>query len=294
MLHILARHLYLIAVGGGALSFAAARALGGPLEAAVFGWSLATLALGIALERLAPFDARWACRQGDSAVDATSAAVLIGAVDPLLKAALPLAAVLLSSTIAAPIAWPLADAPLVLQSGAALLWIEFAKYWSHRIHHGHPALWWLHALHHGSERLYWLNNLRFHPLNHALNTVVALLPLLLAGVPQDALLGALAVTQPVVLLQHLNARTDNGWLNRVFSTNEVHRWHHSAEPSEAQANFGSALVLFDQLFGTYRPADARSRPSAIGLFGDGAGYPARASYLRQLIAPLLPPCCRPA
>lgn len=294
MLRFLTRHLYLLAVGGGALSFTAARIVDAPLEAAVLGWSLATLALGIALERLAPFDPLWARSHGDTAVDATSAAVLIGAVDPLLKAALPLAAVALLSGIAAPTAWPLADAPLALQIGSALLWIEFAKYWSHRIHHEHPALWWLHALHHGSTRLYWLNNLRFHPLNYAINTTVALLPLLLVGAPQEALLGALAIAQPVMLLQHLNARTDNGWLNRVFSTNEVHRWHHSADPAEAHANFGGALVLFDQLFGTYRPAAAHDRPRAIGLFGNGAGYPARASYLHQLIAPLLPPCCRPA
>ncbi|MDZ4289605.1 MAG: alpha-E domain-containing protein [Prosthecobacter sp.] len=38
--------------------------------------------------------------------------------------------------------------------------IEFGKYWAHRLHHRLAPLWWLHAMHHGSERLYALNNLR--------------------------------------------------------------------------------------------------------------------------------------
>jgi len=115
--------------------------------------------------------------------------------------------------------------------------------------------------------------------------------LLLLGVPPDVLLGAVALTQPVVMLQHLNVHTRSGWLNYLFSTNELHRWHHSAEPREANSNFGSALVLWDQVFGTFRH-HPEAQPARIGLFGDGSGYPAKASYLQQLLSVFTPACCR--
>jgi sterol desaturase/sphingolipid hydroxylase (fatty acid hydroxylase superfamily) len=290
MTSLFVRHLYLVATLGGGTSFALGLHAGWPLEAVLLGWSLLVLATGIALERAKPFDRDWQRARGDTGTDLTSAAVLIGLVDPLLKASLPVLTVALLGERSA--AWGLSGAPLPLQIAAAILWIEFAKYWMHRAHHKQPALWRLHALHHGSERLYWLNNFRFHPLNHALNALASMLPLWLVGAPEVVLLGAVAVTQPVVMLQHANIDLRSGWLNRVFSTNEVHRGHHSSQPAEANANYGSALVLWDHVFGTYRAPEAASRPHRIGLFGDGHGYPARASYWRQLIGGWQPACCR--
>ena len=288
MRELIARHLYLFAVGGGVAAFMAGRALALPLEPMVLGWSVFVLAIGVLLERLMPFERRWQRAQGDVATDAASAVVLVGVVDPLLKAALPVLAVwaLGASGSGA----PALSLPFAAQALLALLWIEFAKYWSHRWHHGVRALWWLHALHHGSRRLYWLNNFRFHPLNHAINTGASLLPLWLLGFPADAMLAAVAIAQPVILLQHVNVDLRSGWLNRVFSTNELHRWHHSSVPGEANANFGSALVLWDQLFGTYRPASGA--PASIGLFGNGGGYPAAKPYWHQLGSMLHLSCCR--
>lgn len=289
MRHLLIRQLYLLAVGGSLAAFWLAQRAGWPLEPVVLGWSVLVLATGAWLERAAPFDARWRQSHEDTTTDATSAAVLIGLIDPLLKAAVPVLAVLLVGAASAS-PWALEAWPFAAQVAAALLWIEFAKYWSHRAHHTVHGLWWLHALHHGSERLYWLNNFRFHPLNHLVNTLAAMLPLALVGAPQDVLLATVAVSQPVLMLQHLNADTRNGWLNRIFSTNELHRWHHSAESREANSNYGSALVLWDQVFGTYRLQ--AGRPARVGLFGEGGGYPARASYLQQLLSAFTPACCR--
>ncbi|HEV8691445.1 MAG TPA: sterol desaturase family protein [Ideonella sp.] len=292
MLHFLGRCLYVLAVGGSAAVFSAAMAFGWPLEAIVLGWSVAVLAAGVLLERFAPFEPRWSRSHGDSATDAISAGVLIGLVDPLVKAVLPVAALALLAHAGAPASgWWLSESPFALQVLAAVLWIEFSKYWSHRAHHRVAGLWWLHALHHSSERLYWLNNFRFHPLNHLFNTLVSLLPLLLLGAPQEVLLGAVALTQPVLMLQHLNARVRSGWLNFVFSTNELHRWHHSARPEEANSNFGSALVLWDHVFGTFRYRADENRPAKVGLF-DGGRYPAGAPYLQQLLSLFTPACCR--
>ena len=129
-------------------------------------------------------------------------------------------------------------------------------------------------------------------------------PLLVLGVPADVVLACLAITQPVLMLQHANVDLRSGWLNRVLSSNEAHRWHHSSRAAEANCNFGSALLVFDHLFGTYRAAGSRTdtnasanpsavaAPATLGLFSDAAHYPATAGYFRQLGSMFSPACCR--
>jgi sterol desaturase/sphingolipid hydroxylase (fatty acid hydroxylase superfamily) len=289
MKDFMTRWLYPLAVGASLAAFWIGMALHWPLAPIVLACSVLVVGIGVLLERVAPLDPAWGRRGFDTATDVASATVVVGLIDPALKAVLP---VLASAAFGArPGAdWALAQWPFLAQAAAAVLWIEFAKYWSHRAHHEWHGLWRMHAMHHSSERLYWLNNFRFHPANHLINTVAAIFPLLALGAPQDVLLAAAAFTQPVLMLQHLNVDTRNGWLNRIFNTNELHRWHHSVEPREANSNYGSALVLWDQVFGTWRPQPGR--PARIGLFGNGHGYPARASYLHQLISSLTPACCR--
>ncbi len=289
---LISRHLLWLSIGASLVAFLIARANGGPLETVVTLSSIVVLALAAVLERWMPYRPAWNQASVDTRTDLGSAAVLIGAVDPLLKVALPVALITLWPAAAQlePAAHPAHDLPFALQVVSALLWIELAKYGTHRWHHANRGLWWLHALHHSSRRLYTLNNFRFHPLNHAINQVFAIGPLLLAGVPADVLLACLAITQPVLMLQHANIELRSGWLNRVFSSNEAHRWHHSASVAEANCNFGSALLLWDHVFGTWRAAG--SGPAAIGLFGDGGHYPATRGYLTQLGSMFGPACCR--
>ena len=97
--------------------------------------------------------------------------------------------------------------------------------------------------------------------------------MLAIGVPGPVILGYFAVTLPVLVTQHANLPLRNGWLNLVFSTNEVHRWHHSARAGEGDSNFGRALVIWDQAFGTYRYQPAGNDPGRVGLYA-GSSAPA--------------------
>jgi len=275
------------------VSFWHAYATGRDLELAVLLPSFVALIIGAVAERWLPYRRDWSRPRGDVTTDLASMALLFGMVDPLIKWAAPLA---LTAALART---PLADAlaffptqwPFVLQVLLATLVVEFGSYWAHRWHHERPALWWLHALHHGSERLYTLNNFRFHPLNYLINYLLGFVPLLLIGVPPAVMYGYFALTLPVLMLQHANLPLRHGWLNHVFSTNEVHRWHHSNRATEGDSNFGRALVLWDQLFGTYRNQAGANDPAQVGLYA-GSRYPARVSFGRQLASMLLPGCCR--
>lgn len=172
------------------------------------------------------------------------------------------------------------------------LWIEFAAWASHWAHHRYKPLWALHAMHHSTEQLYTLNNFRFHPFNHVLNHLAMILPLLWFGIAAEAILVYTALTLPVLLLQHSNIAFDFGRLNLLFNTNDLHRWHHSAKPAEGTKNLGRALVLWDQIFGTYlRPAGLNG-PSKIGLFSASLSFPPASKYWAQLAWPFSPDCCR--
>lgn len=291
----LSRHLLVLVAVASLGAFAAVRAAGGPLEPVVLLASVLTLLLASVLERYYPYRTRWNQPNGDRATDWASAATLVAVVEPLLKLLGTLALLAVyghsgpGNTTSS--VW-LQSLPFALQVVLAALFIEFGKYWAHRLHHRLAPLWWLHAMHHGSERLYALNNLRFHPLNHAINFALSMLPALLLGFPAEAILCYLAISQPVLMLQHANLGLRSGWANYVFSTNEVHRWHHSTESSEGDSNFGSAFVLWDQVFGTFRYTPAGNDPARVGLFAASALYPARAGYWGQVKSMFLPRCCR--
>jgi sterol desaturase/sphingolipid hydroxylase (fatty acid hydroxylase superfamily) len=182
--------------------------------------------------------------------------------------------------------------PLWQQIGLVVLWIEFAGWASHWAHHRFAPLWALHAMHHSTEHLYTLNNFRFHPFNHVLNHLAMILPLLWIGVSADAILVYTALSLPVLLLQHSNIAFDFGRLNLVFNTNDLHRWHHSAQPTEGVMNLGRALVLWDQVFGTYLRPPAMTAPVRIGLFASSRRFPSATRYWAQLAWPFTSGCCR--
>ena len=271
-----------------------ARWVGWNLELVVLAGTVGTLVLACALERVLPHEVNWVGLGVDTATDLTSAAIIVGIVDPALKYAGPVLAVGAWQLFgwSSPLGDWLSTQPYVPQLLAVISLSELGRYWAHRLHHTHAWLWKLHALHHSSERLYALNNFRFHPLNYLNNFFVGVFPLMLLGVPADVMLGYLAVSQPVLMLQHANLDLRSGWLNYIFSTNEVHRWHHSTAPAEANQNYGYAFALWDHVFRTFHYAAERNTPRRIGLFAESLDYPTHGRYLVQLAHAFKSGCCR--
>ncbi len=240
----------------------------------------------IALERFWPAQASWSeMPRSELAGDIGSFVLIFGILDSGLKWLTPF---LLLAIL--PSAGNL-SIPLWQQIAIATLWIEFAAWVSHWAHHRYKPLWALHAMHHSTERLYTLNNFRFHPLNHVINHLAMILPLLIVGISSEAVLVYSALALPVLLFQHSNVAFKFGALNRVFNTNDLHRWHHSAKPSEGTKNLGRALVVWDQLFGTYLRPSGSDRPEKIGLFQVSNTYPAASRFWAQLMWPFTKDCC---
>jgi sterol desaturase/sphingolipid hydroxylase (fatty acid hydroxylase superfamily) len=288
---LIRNYLVLMLVIGSLVLFATAWHIGISLEISVLAASISTLALVGWLERKMPYRKQWNKNHGDLVTDLASASVLVAVIDPLIKAIAPLALVALYDVF---FTKPLVvELPFWVQVPLVLLSVEYGKYWSHRLHHTLAPLWWLHAMHHSSERLYFINGMRLHPLNYVVGFALSVFPVMFMGFSHEAILGYLAIAQPVVLLQHANIDLRHGVLNKVFSTPEVHRWHHSTIPNEANRNFGNALLIWDHVFGTFKSETGFGETSEVGLFSSSkTHYPATSSYLAQLLSMFKPPCCR--
>lgn len=183
--------------------------------------------------------------------------------------------------IVGPRPWP-HGAPHAVQGLIALALSDFAKYWVHRLAHEHPWLWRFHAEHHSPRRMYSLNGVRLHPFNALWNLVLdAAIPLIL-GLDARDIVWIAVVRGAVSVLQHANVEMRLGPLDWIFSTPVLHRWHHSAKLEEANANYGSTLIVWDILFGTRRLPLRRRTPGRLGL-ADGANHPD--AFWDQLVFP---------
>lgn len=163
----------------------------------------------------------------------------------------------------------LAGEPLWLQVLALLLVLDFFFYVMHRLKHRWTWWWRLHETHHSSIDLDWLSTVRFHPLEKVLDRVVYLLPLLVLGVSDGALITWAAVDAFWGMLIHSNLNLRLGPLIYIFNGPELHRWHHSPNARFQRCNFGNNLSCFDWVFGTaYLPDET---PVEFGI--EDSAYP---------------------
>jgi len=172
--------------------------------------------------------------------------------------------------------------PILIQVLLMILLADFLRYWLHVACHRIPFLWRFHAVHHSPHRLYWLNVGRFHPFEKATQFLFDAFPFILLGVG-DRVLALYFVFYAVNgFFQHCNIHLRFGWLNYVISSAELHRWHHSHLPREANANYGNNVIVWDVLFGT-RFLPQNRQVERLGL--KNREYPT--GFLSQLRTPFI-------
>jgi sterol desaturase/sphingolipid hydroxylase (fatty acid hydroxylase superfamily) len=215
--------------------------------------AIAAVALTVAvLERVVPYRAEWHPGPQELTTDFAFIAVVQLLLPPFIAVAFANAVVtpVRSLGIPATILWPHAW-PLWAQTALMVLLVDLMRYWLHRACHETDALWRLHSVHHSVDRLYWLNTSRFHPVEKTLQMMLDSLPFLVMGVSAEVLSLYYLTYSANGFLQHSNIDLRYGPLNYIVGSAETHRWHHSREPREANANYGSTLVVWDVIFGTW-------------------------------------------
>lgn len=236
-------------------------------------------AVGISCEVLAPLhEGRRAGRAW--ALDLTHAFGDRALIVPLVAVALGVAGPVVAAVVPGAVRDGLASLPWAAQVGVVLVATDLANYLIHRALHRVPFLWAFHEVHHSSERLDWLATSRVHPVDLAVNIVAVTLPTYALGKVELApWLVTFFFVQPFVI--HANARLRLPRVGRVLVTPVFHHWHHAAEASAYDRNFGMFLSVWDRLFGT--ALDGDKFPTRYGVDGGRLGG---LDYTGQLTAPV--------
>ena len=187
--------------------------------------------------------------------------------------------------------------PFWLQLILVMLLYSFLRYSVHRLQHKIPFLWELHSYHHSVTDLQASNTFVSHPIDYSLRNVLP--PVILGAVGFDPVAvvfgaGLLATTST---FSHCGAGLHAGWMNQIFVTPEVHRWHHAAKTPEGHryaVNYGVGFALWDRLFGTYYLPMQEGVPLQPEKLGHPGGYADESNYFKLFfLTRYLPAFMRP-
>jgi len=181
--------------------------------------------------------------------------------------------------------------PSWLEAALAVLLLDLAIYWQHRLMHRIPVLWRLHRVHHSDTAFDLTTGVRFHPLEIALSMLIKLGLVAALGPHPGAVLafelllslGSLWTHTDIALPGHVDRS-----LRRLIVTPSMHRIHHSPLRAETDSNYGFHLSIWDRLFGSYTESPRTAeRDMTIGLdqFRDASQQTLVALLLNPFISP---------
>jgi sterol desaturase/sphingolipid hydroxylase (fatty acid hydroxylase superfamily) len=145
--------------------------------------------------------------------------------------------------------------PVWLGVLVSVVWLDFAIYLQHVLFHAVPALWRLHRVHHTDLDLDVSTGVRFHPVEMLLSMGFKSAAAAVLGPPVAGVILFEIVLNAGSLWSHANLRLPpaaDRLLRAMLVTPDMHRVHHSADPTETDTNFGFTLSWWDRLLGTYR------------------------------------------
>ena len=142
------------------------------------------------------------------------------------------------------------ELPISLLLVGGVLLSDLCIYWGHRLSHQIPLLWKIHRVHHTARTLDWVAAYREHPLDHLYTRFIENFPLLILGVPLEALAGFFVFRGLWALWIHSNAQLPIGVLKYLLGSPHLHHWHHD-EASGGRYNYANLCPIMDLIFGTY-------------------------------------------
>ena len=177
---------------------------------------------------------------------------------------------------------------LALVAFLAFVFSDFFLYWSHRLFHWLKPLWLLHSLHHRPPVLTPLTAFRFWPPEAAVHFLAFnfgeglaygigceffganMTPMRYLGLKIFLVAWYLAFSQ----LRHSHIPLYfPRWLSYLLVSPQMHQAHHSVDPAHHQRNFGTALAVWDGMFGTLH-IPAKSDRFRFGIDVDQTRRPA--------------------
>lgn len=134
--------------------------------------------------------------------------------------------------------------------------IDFARYWAHRISHEQRFWWATHIAHHNSRkynfsvsfRLGWTQHIKF----------IFFIPVVMLGFDPFVFF----ICHQIAVLYQFWIHTEYikklpAPIEYLFTTPSHHRVHHGSDEHYLDKNYGSTLIIWDRMFGTFMPEGQR-------------------------------------
>jgi sterol desaturase/sphingolipid hydroxylase (fatty acid hydroxylase superfamily) len=179
------------------------------------------------------------------------------------------------------------SASLWIAIPATVIGLDLVSYLWHRANHTVPALWRFHQVHHSDSTFTASTAVRFHPGELVLSLPLRLLAVLLLGAPAMGVVAFEALFAVSNLIEHGDIDLPlpfEAAVGEMLVTPALHRFHHTRAGADRDHNFGTILVLWDRLLGTYRPSSSSVRID-VGLPDIRDALALRAALLLPLRSP---------
>jgi sterol desaturase/sphingolipid hydroxylase (fatty acid hydroxylase superfamily) len=137
---------------------------------------------------------------------------------------------------------------------AAVVGVEVAYYWWHRLSHEVNVLWAAHVVHHQSEDYNLAVALRQSVTTWA-TSLPFYLPLAWLGVPTFHFAVVLGLSTLYQFWIHTELVPPLGRLERWLNTPALHRVHHAINARYLDKNHAATFSVLDRVFGTFQPED---------------------------------------
>jgi sterol desaturase/sphingolipid hydroxylase (fatty acid hydroxylase superfamily) len=137
--------------------------------------------------------------------------------------------------------------------------VEFCYYWFHRCSHQFRWFWATHSVHHSAEHFNLSAAMRLGWTGELTGGAVFFLPLVLIGFHPLAIAAVVGLGLLYQFFLHTSFLVRFGPLERLLNTPTHHRVHHASNVFCLDRNYGSILIIFDRLFGTFAKAPSNEK-----------------------------------
>lgn len=134
--------------------------------------------------------------------------------------------------------------------------IDFARYWAHRVAHEQRFWWATHITHHNSSKYNLSVSFRLGWTQHI--KIVFFIPVMLMGFDPFVFF----ICHQIAVLYQFWIHTEyitklHPIIEYIFTTPSHHRVHHASDAHYLDKNYGSTLIIWDRMFGTFMPEAER-------------------------------------
>jgi sterol desaturase/sphingolipid hydroxylase (fatty acid hydroxylase superfamily) len=173
------------------------------------------------------------------------------------------------------------DKPVWLQLCVLFVIIDLAVYFWHRLQHSNIIIWQFHKVHHSQEIMSGLTVFRKTILDRLLDLFVLTIPAFVLSIDYTYPIYILIITNIHQLLIHTGVGVSFGILDKIIVSPSFHEHHHSKNKKHLHCNYGSALSIWDHIFGTFVPNTNETLEYGI------QNEVVPESFLKQIFVPLI-------